>query len=130
MDKISEQIFYDEDHTIFITNNSEVVKILDRDYTNVTRIPTYFLTKPIRNYIDVITVKMLASDMFVIYIDQLNNLRSSNIKEFVSDDFFHIYRSILNINITKRNKLIIVTNDDPANSIFTDAGLKRRTVLF
>ena len=139
MNQLADKIT-DSDRMIFVVKGDETFKnnletLIDTDYFSITTIPSCFITKPCSyekfiSYLDIINVKMLISPIFIIYLETLDNLDSGLLKEFVSDEFFNIYRSLCDSHIRKRNKLIIVTNDNIENSILTiDPGLKNRTEL-
>ncbi len=111
-------------------NRKKSLREVLEEYIQIITIPPIFIknTFEFEDGIDNITFRMIISDYFIVELNELDDLSGGNIKKFVSGEFFHRFERILNGNrVCNKRKLVIITNSDPHNSIFTsDAGLNAK----
>ena len=124
----AEEIFYDDDHMIFIIHGEDNKLLIEalEELTNTAEIPKIFIEKnddderPTIEYLDNITVRMMASNLLYVILDNFDNLSGGKMIDLVHGYFFMIYDSIIGYEpVCKRRKLIIFTNLNPDGSIFT-----------
>ena len=135
INKICDEIFYEEDKSVFILrgdkcNPIQIIDTFHTDYASITEIPTILLSEkelPIENYMEIINVKLLCTNYFYIHAPTLDKLSTWKIKELVSGETFALAESLLDMpdrNYIKRKLLIFIYSGDHE---FIDNAMNKRS---